>query len=100
MLGMTLVVAIMATLIGGSLHGLASYRSVIGTYESKLEELGSAVALKAAIAELKQPTPDPAQQANEIDRRVDKVGVVLREYQAKLSDTINRGRGDGEKEHI
>src|SRR5205085_2063039 len=43
LLGMGLVVANMALLLGGTLHGLASYRDVMGTTESKVEELEAAV---------------------------------------------------------
>ena len=46
MLGMTLVVAIMALLLGGTLHGLASSRTVMATCESKLAELQEAIRLK------------------------------------------------------
>jgi signal transduction histidine kinase len=100
MLIMTLVVAMMVLLIGGSLYGLASYRSVMGTYQSKLEELSSAVILKAGIAKLKQPPRIPAQQADEISERVQEALKFLSVYQAKLNDTIGRGRGDGEKEQL
>ena len=38
-LGMSLVAAVMALLLGGTLYGLASYRAAMGTCVRKLAEL-------------------------------------------------------------
>ena len=52
MLGMGLVVAIMALLLGGTLYGLASYRAAMGTCVRKLDELALAEKVKGEIQKL------------------------------------------------
>src|SRR5690242_4352463 len=100
MLGMGLVVAIMALLLGGTLHGLTSYRHAMGTFDSKLEELGKAVKLKEEIQQLYQPNAEPAHQAATLDGRVAYVETALEDYKSKLQETKDRGRlpNDGKLE--
>jgi two-component system NtrC family sensor kinase len=96
MLGMGLVVAIMALLLGGTLYGLASYRAAMGTCESKLEELNLAVKVKELIRDLQRPSDIAALQAYSIDQRIPKIEEALQEYEVKLKDTIDRRRAPDE----
>ena len=104
MLGMTLVIAIMALLLGGTLHGLTSYRAVMATCESKLEELDKAVKLKEQIRLLYQRNSDDPQQARNLDERLPKVKDALEDFKAKFQETLDRGRapdqGRGEKGYV
>ena len=65
-LGLSLVTAIMALLLSGTLYGLASYRSAMSTGDRKLHELGLAVKIKSRITTLKQPIPERAASARAI----------------------------------
>lgn len=99
MLGMGLVVAIMALLLGGTLYGLASYRAAMGTCESKLEELKRADNLKEEIRKLRLPAPE-RQQALYIQGQIPKIEEALHDYDVKLKETIERNRApnDGKQE--
>jgi two-component system, NtrC family, sensor kinase len=97
MLGMFLVVAIMALLLGGTLYGLASYRTAMGICESKLEELDLAAKVKEEISKLKPP-PDRGQQARYIQEQIPHIESALHDYAAKLKETKDRGRDAGTQE--
>ncbi|MSQ96483.1 MAG: sensor histidine kinase [Gemmataceae bacterium] len=95
-LGLSLVVAIMALLLGGTLYGLASYRSAMGTCESKLEELKLAVRVKEEIRRLPGPYPDRGQRGWLIQAQIPKIKAALNDYAAKLDETVERRRVDDE----
>lgn len=95
MLGMGLVVAIMALLLGGTLYGLADYRAAMGTCESKLEELKLADMIKEEIRKLRLPAPE-RQQAGYLQNHIPKIEKALHEYDVKLEETIARGRATNE----
>jgi two-component system NtrC family sensor kinase len=96
MLGMGLVVAIMAVLLGGTLYGLASYRAAMATCESKLVELNLAVKVKEQIRDLQRPTSNPLLQAHSIQERIPDIEKALQAYAVQLEDTINRKRAPDE----
>ena len=48
-LGLGLVVAVMALLLTGTLKGLASYRTTMRTFTSRLEELREADKIRIAV---------------------------------------------------
>ena len=98
MLGMGLVVAIMALLLGGTLYGLASYRAAMGTCESKLEELKFADQVKEEIRKLRIPSPERAHQARYIQDQIPDIEKALKEYALKLQETIDRKRDEGKQE--
>jgi signal transduction histidine kinase len=104
MLGMGLVAAVMALLLGGTLHGLETFRACMGVYESKLEELDLAVQVKEQIRKLQQPIDETGQKNRIIRERIDPVQKALTEFNTKLEETINRGRapneGKQEKEYV
>ncbi len=102
-LGLSLVVAIMALLLGGTLYGLASYRAAMGTCDSKLKELQKAVIVKEEIHKLHHgPYPDRALRAWRIQQQIPAVEKALRKYAEELEDTLERRRADGrdEKDHV
>ena len=101
MLGMLLVLLIMALLLGGTLHGLASYRSVMATCERKLDELEIATQLRDAVKAMKLPTPNEAEQRRVLIGRKDPIFSSLQQYKVKLNDTVDSGRAPdkGAKEY-
>src|ERR1043166_2989512 len=92
MLGMGLVGAIMALLLGGTLYGLASYRAAMGTCVRKLAEMTAAQHVKEAIRNLRTPASNPEHQARYIQEHIPKVEQALYEYSLRLNDTIESGR--------
>lgn len=100
MLGMFLVVVLMALLLGGTLHGLASYRAVMGACDCKLEELSKAVAVKEEISKLKRPTAPPGLQTSELLDRIQPIKAKLDDYCAELAQTVDKGRVDDAKTEL
>ena len=96
MLGMGLVVAIMALLLGGTLNGLASYRAAMGTCDSKLEEMRHAETVKEEVRKLRLPPPERNHQAQYIHEQIPKVEKSLQDYDTELKETIARGRAPNE----
>lgn len=94
MLGMLLVLVIMAMLLGGTLHGLASYRSVMGACESKLDELQEAGKLKAAVQTLATSNDgqDKALLRIKMWPHVEFIHAALADYKKMLDETVARGR--------
>ncbi len=99
-LGMSLVAAVMALLLGGTLHGLESYRRTMGVYESKLEELKLAIQVKEQVRELRKPIAEGNRRNETISKRIGPVKDALRDYSSKLDETILRHRApnDGRQE--
>ena len=88
MLGMGLVVALMALLLGGTLKGLSSYRVTMRTIDRKLEELKVAGHIKEAIHALTAPAGEKeAGSALSLlyDRRKDVRDAIAR-YEEKLNE--------------
>ncbi len=100
MLGMFLVVAIMALLLGGTVHGIVSYRNTMKVWDSKLDELDFAYKLKDSINALSAPIPDPARQCGTLLDRIPPVRLSLAEFKKKLAEIIDLGRfpDNGRKE--
>ncbi|HZZ80952.1 MAG TPA: ATP-binding protein, partial [Gemmataceae bacterium] len=91
-LGMSLIAAVMALLLGGTLHGLETYRASMGIYESKLEELKLAVDAKETIRKLQFLNTEPRGQNSEIRARMKPIKEAIDAYDVKLHETIDRGR--------
>ncbi|MBI1830520.1 MAG: HAMP domain-containing protein, partial [Planctomycetes bacterium] len=96
LLGMGLVAAIMALLLGGTLYGLASYRAAMGTCVRKMEEMRYAEHVKEEIRKLRRPTGEWALQERNIFKQVENVEKALEQYAVELQDTIDRGRAPNE----
>ena len=65
LLGLALVVAILGTLLAGSLQGLSSYVATMKTADSKLSELQSAEELRESVGQLLAPGEFGAGRADE-----------------------------------
>jgi hypothetical protein len=96
MLGMGLVVAIMALLLGGALYGLASYRFAMGTCVRKLDEMKLAENVKEEIRKLRLSSARPEHQAGELQAQIPRVEKSLEEYAVQLKDTVDSGRAPNE----
>lgn len=99
-LGLSLVTAIMALLLSGTLYGLASYRAAMSTGDRKLHELGLAVKIKSHVTTLKQPIPERDRQARVLFARIAPIEDAVEEYEGQLKETVERGRAanDGKDE--
>lgn len=99
-LGMSLVVALMALLLAGTLKGLASYRGTMRAFDHKLEDLEEALKLKEAVNHLfVAPSLDPNAQREALRQRIEPARACLRGYRAKLEETLARdGARDGVRE--
>ena len=92
MLGMFLVVAIMALLLGGTVHAIVSYRNTMRVWDSKLDELEYAYKLKDAANALSAPISDQARQRGILLDRVPPVESALAEFKKKLAEIVDMGR--------
>jgi two-component system NtrC family sensor kinase len=95
---MFLVGAMMALLLGGTLYGLASYRTAMGVCQSKQDELKLADEAKDEIRKLRNLPPERGRQASYIQGHIPEVEKSLDRYSAKLQNTIDRQRDDGNQE--
>ena len=104
MIGLALVVAVMGLLLGGTLKGLASYRTTMNSMDSKITELKSAQDVKAKVSMLAASQQkaqgdrgDPLEQAAQIR-------TALEDYVRHLDDTVDRHRdqnnGENERPHV
>jgi signal transduction histidine kinase len=93
MLGLALVVAIIAVLLGGALYGLWSYRTTMKSIGSKLEEQKKAAYFKSKVdsLSLKDETGNQNPAFKLLDR-IKEANEALKSYEDQLQDTINRGR--------
>jgi two-component system NtrC family sensor kinase len=96
MLGMGLVVAIMALLLGGTLYGLASYRAAMGTCVRKLHEMEKAENVKEEIRKLRGASHVDGHRASYIQGQTKHVNKALDEYAVQLKETVDSGRAPNE----
>ncbi len=90
-LGMSLVAAVMALLLGGTLYGLASYRAAMSTCVRKIDEIDLAVQnLKGEISKLRDQAPEATLQAGHIQKQIPEVEKALDKYAAQAPG--NRGQ--------
>jgi signal transduction histidine kinase len=106
MLGLGLVVAIIAVLLGGALYGLWSYRTTMKSIESKLAEQDAAQQFKGTVQSLAD-LRDEAGSQNPFFKLLQKIQdaeAALNFYEDRLQDTLNRGRdpdmGEGERAQL
>jgi two-component system NtrC family sensor kinase len=95
-LGMSMVAAVMALLLGGTLYGLASYRAAMSTCVRKIDEIDLAQNVKGEISKLRDQGPEPSLQANHIQNQIPEVEKALDGYALKLQETVNSGRAPNE----
>jgi signal transduction histidine kinase len=85
MLGLGLVVAVMAILLGGTILGLLSYRNTTNLMESKVSELQRVQDFKEAIKALDTASMPHAKQ-------IELAAAKLADCRAQYQDTLDRGR--------
>jgi two-component system, NtrC family, sensor kinase len=95
MLGLGLVVAVIALLLGGTLYGLARFRTTMKSIDSKHAEWREAERFKEAVDALKASvennsgTPDTLADCR---GALQAANVALDAYKGKLVDTLRHGR--------
>jgi signal transduction histidine kinase len=102
LLGLGVVVAIIALLVTGTLLGLAAFTATVKTADSKLAELHALDPLKRAISELRGATESGQGWSDGVDPLALKLAEArkfLAEFEARLKDTIERGRDKDEGGH-
>jgi len=90
-LGLGLVVAVMALLLTGTLKGLASYRTTMRTFTSRLEELREADKIRIAVKFLAEKS-ERGKQANDLREKIKEAAKKVENYKEKLNETIESGR--------
>lgn len=94
-LGLGVVVALIALILGGTLQGLGAFTATVKTADSKLAEIHAAQELRLAVAALRTPPAGGAELRDE-DLRLRKllkgVRTALDGYEVQLNNTIDRGR--------
>ncbi|HMF16368.1 MAG TPA: HAMP domain-containing sensor histidine kinase [Gemmataceae bacterium] len=94
-LGLGLVLAVMALLLTGTLKGLASYRTTMRTFTSRLEEMGGADGVdgvRNAIKVLGERSVTADKQADDLREKIIRAKEALDKYQKKLTETVEHGR--------
>ncbi len=94
MLGMGLIGAVMALLLGGTLYGLAHYRAAMGTCTSKLEEQKRVAIIKDKVKALLQTPSDRARMRGHILDGIPEICKALDAYGEELDYTISHKRAD------
>jgi two-component system, NtrC family, sensor kinase len=92
MLGMGLIGAVMALLLGGTLYGLASYRAAMGTCTSKLKEQELVAVVKDKVRLLTKSPPGPAMLREHIRAGTPEIRRTLDAYNDELHYTIDHKR--------
>ena len=97
LLGVALVCGVLALLLGGTLNGLWSYYQTINSIRSKGAELLAADAFLESVNEIKNAAL--LSGLAQMPDRVEAARKKLAAYEAKLQDTLDRGRDPGDDEH-
>jgi signal transduction histidine kinase len=93
-LGLGLVAALVAVLLGGALKGLDSYRKTIKTFDSKLVSLHEhANPLQVEILALRERSGRPSREASALKAKMDKVRGSLAKYEEYLKQLGRYGTG-------
>ena len=95
LVGLALVVAIIATLLAGTVQGLTSYITTMKTTDSKLSELQAAEDLRESVAHLviTDPRQIPANsEAVHMREQLQRTRECADHYEHQLEDTLQRQR--------
>lgn len=93
LLGLALVVAIITTLLAGTVQGLSSYVTTMKTTDSKLSELQMAEEMRTAVARLVAPGEHPvADEPARMRQRLADTAASLARYVEQHEDTLRRHR--------
>lgn len=99
LLGLAVVLAVLGTLMAGSLLGLRSYIDTTKTTDSKLAELQFVEELRTAITQLTAPGGPRADEKLRLEQRLGDVRSRLEAYQEQHRDTLRRRRDPDDGEH-
>ncbi len=103
LLGVCLVCAVMALLLGGTLHGLWSYYVTMNSIRSKKAEQQVAKELENEIHDLKSFEKLPGEAVfvafTDLPRKSQKAREQLRAYEEQLQETLNQGRDPSNGAH-
>jgi len=94
LLGLALVMANMAMLLGGSLWGLLSYSSTMKSIDSKQDEQSKAEDVCRSVGELSriEPKPPPPEQPKVLLAKLELAKEALEQYKVQLHSTLKRRR--------
>jgi two-component system NtrC family sensor kinase len=98
LLGLALMVAILGTLLGGSLLGLDSSLSMTKTTDSKLAELQYVEEMRALINNL-AAQGDPRTEATRLKQRLAEIRESIKRYNDQHRDTVRRQRDPDNGKH-
>jgi signal transduction histidine kinase len=95
-LGLGLVAALVAVLLGGALKGLDSYRKTIKNTDSRLIELDHAIKLRSLAQKLSEPIDDKRKEANLFQMKLEALGKALAEYEKAVKERGQYGVEPGQ----
>jgi two-component system NtrC family sensor kinase len=99
--GLSLVVGMMLTLMGGSMFGLHAFHSSILTLTDQLRELGASKKMVEAVFRLEAPKHDTPEARLALEKKVKDAQDVLVEYHRQLTDNASRGsRADDGRDEL
>ena len=89
--GLSLVVGMMLTLMGGSVFGLHAFHTSNLTFVNQLRELGASVKLLNVVARLETPRHNSPDEALRLERQVKDARRALVEYHQELKKNTSGG---------
>ena len=89
--GLSLVVGMMLTLMGGSMFGLYAFHASNLTLVDKLRELGASVELLKVVVKLETPLKDSPQERQTLENQVRETREALAKYHKELKKNTTRG---------
>jgi signal transduction histidine kinase len=99
--GLSLVVGMMLTLMGGSMFGLHSVHSSILTLTDQLRELGAATQMVERVFRLEPPRNNTPEEYRALERKVRDAQEVLIKYHQQLRQNTTRGnRADDGRDEL
>ena len=89
--GLSLVVGMMLTLMGGSMFGLYAFHTSNLTLVDKLRELGASVDLLKVVVKLETPLKDTPRERQTLETQVRDTREALAKYHKELKKNTTRG---------
>jgi signal transduction histidine kinase len=89
--GLSLVVGMMLTLMGGSMFGLHSFHMSNLTQENQLREMGASVEMLGVVARLRTPREGTPEEYLELHRTVRDAQEALKKYHSQLKKNTTTG---------
>ena len=99
--GLSLVVGMMLTLMGGSMFGLHAFHSSNLTLVDQLRELGASANMLREVVKLEPPREGSAEEYRSLERRVKTAQEALSRYHTELKKNTTRGnRADDGRDEL